>query len=104
MTNLSSISNFTLYYIAEDGVVSYKPEWSHTKVNCPIEYLVSRIEGSVERPLTSPEMLVLTLDKSNGFLDLKTSEYALDGEIWTIRLFMRSSFSIKPTMDGAYVF
>ena len=103
MTNLSSIPKFTLYYIAEDRVVSFKPKWSHTKVNCPIEYLVSRIEDSVERALTPPELLVLTLDKSNGFLDLNTSEYALDGEIWTIRLFMRSSFSTTPQMDGAYV-
>jgi len=103
VTNNSTISD-TLYHIAEDGVVKYEPIWSHSKANCPIEYRVSRIENETERELTTAEKLVLHHDASNGWMNLTTDNYALDGEFWTIRLFMRSSFSTSPKMDGAHVF
>ena len=103
VTNLSTIED-TLYYIAEDGLVKYQPTWTHSELGCPIEYLVSRIVDGVERPLTDEEKTVLGHDDTNGWLDLITSDYALDGEIWTIRLFMRSSFSESPLKDGAHVF
>ena len=37
-------------------------------------------------------------------MTLSTSDYALDGEIWTIRLFMRSTFSSTDKRDGAHIF
>ena len=33
-----------------------------------------------------------------------TSDYGLDGEIWTIRLYKRSTYSNSPKQDGEYVF
>ena len=104
VTPTSSISN-TLYYIAEDGLINYEPTWTHTKVDCPITYEVSRIEtDGTERALTAEEELVLVHDKSNGWLDLNTSNYELDGQIWTIRLFMRSPISETDKRDGVYLF
>ena len=78
VTNLTTIGN-TFYYIAEDGVISYEPTWSHSEVGCPIAYMVSRIENGVERPLTASEKLVLNHDVTNGWMTLDTSDYALDG-------------------------
>lgn len=104
VTNLEVIEDYTLYYIAEDGMVSYNPSWSHSKESCPFTYEVTRIIDGVERELTDDEKLVLTHDKTNGWMDLDTSNYLLDGEIWTIRLFMQSTFSFTDKKDGAHVF
>jgi len=41
--------------------------------------MVTRIEGGVERALTADEKLVLTHDNTNGWMQLNTSDYALDG-------------------------
>lgn len=65
---------------------------------------MSLFENGTERELTTAEKLVLRHDASNGWMNLTTDNYALDGEFWTIRLFMRSSFSTSPKMDGAHVF
>ena len=94
----------TLYYIAEDGVVRYEPEWTHTETGCPFTYEVGRMVDGVERPLTPDEQVVLVHDDSNGHLRLETGNYALDGEIWTIRLYMRSTYSKTAQQDGAHVF
>jgi len=103
VTNLSVVAD-TLYNVAEDGLVRYMPTWSHSEEGCPIEYLVSRVVGGVERPLSADEETVLKHFNTTGWLDLETSDYALDGEVWTIRLFMRSSFSKSPLRDGAHIF
>ena len=49
---------------------------------------------------------MLTHYNNNGWLDLQTSDYLLDGEIWKIRLFMKSLFSKLPVekSEGAHVF
>ena len=102
--NLSLISD-TKYYIAQDGLKEFKPEWTHTVPACPVEYGVSRIIDGAERPLNSAEKLVLThFSLTNGWLDLQTSDYALDGEVWSINLFMRSIYSNAPKRDGELVF
>ena len=62
VTPTSTIDN-TLYYIAEDGLISYKPTWTHTLFDCPIIYGVNRIDADgTERPLTASEQLVLVHD------------------------------------------
>ena len=67
VTNLTSIDD-TLYNIAEDGIVSYEPTWSHTETDCPISYLITRIVDGVERELTDEEKLVVLHDDSNGWM------------------------------------
>ena len=69
VNNLTFIDD-TFYYIAEDGVIDYEPLWSHTEPSCPVAYMVSRIEGGVERDLTADEKLVLTHDTRNGWMQL----------------------------------
>lgn len=103
VTNLTTIDDI-LYYIAEDGTIAYEPTWEHSQTSCPFSYEVTRIVEGVERALNDEEKLVLTHDPSNGWLDLNTSDYSLDGQIWTIRLFMRSTFSESAKKDGAHVF
>ena len=66
VTNLEVIEDYTLYYIAEDGMVSYVPSWSHSKDSCPFTYEVTRIIDGIEHELTDDEKLVLTHDKTNG--------------------------------------
>ena len=43
MTALDTIAD-ELYYIAEDGLVNYEPTWTHTMVDCPVTYEVSRVD------------------------------------------------------------
>ena len=94
----------TLYNIAESGKVSYTPTWSHTKPDCLVEYIVNRIDDGVERPLSAAEKLVLFHSKSNGWMDLLTSDYTLDGEIWKIKLLMKSIFSETSSNKAAHIF
>lgn len=106
VTNLTSISDI-LYYIAEDGLVKFEATWSNIEPSCPTDYLVTRIVEGTERDLTEAEKLVLTHHKlTTGMLDLQTSDYALDGEVWKIKLFMRSTYSKLPEnkRNGIYVF
>ena len=63
---------FQLYYIAETGLVSFKPTWTHTELGCPITYEIGRIDDTtgLERALTADESSVLVQDKTNGWLDI----------------------------------
>ena len=69
-----------------------------------MSFEICRIENSVARPLTAAEKLVVAHASSNGKINFVTSDFSLDGEIWTIRLFKRSTYSIGPKKDGVYVF
>lgn len=82
------------------------PTWTHTEVGCPFTYEIGRLDDTtgVERALTADEASVLVIDPTNGHLDILTSDYALDGEIWTIRLYMRSTFATNPKQDGPIIF
>ena len=105
VTTLSSISD-TLYYIAEDGAVKFEPKWSHTEPHCPVEYLALRNEDGVLRPLNEAEKSIVSFDDKNGFMTLDTSDYALDGQVWSMQVIMRSTFSKMSSdkRDGTYAF
>lgn len=61
-------------------------------------------ETGTERPLTLDEQQVLKQDPTQGWLDLDTSNYDLDGQVWTVRLYMRSPISTTDKRDGVYLF
>lgn len=87
-----------------DGTRSFDPTWSSATAGCPLTYEVGRVENSTLRPLTPAEKLVITHDNTNGKMSFVTSDFSLDGEIWTIRLYKRSTYSIGPKKDGVYTF
>lgn len=60
--------------------------------------------AGVERPLTIEEQAVITHDNSDGSMSYSTSDYALDGQVWNIRLYKRSTFSEVFDQDGVYLF
>ena len=59
-------------------------------------YEIGRIDEvtGIERPLNVDELAVITFDDTNGEMSYLTSNYDLDGEIWTIRLYKKSTYSI----------
>ena len=95
-----------LYYIAEDGVRTFAPSWSITVIGCPVTYEIGRIDEStgLERPLGSAELAVIDFNGNDGQMSYQTSNYELDGEVWTIRLYKKSTYSIAPEQEGEYLF
>ena len=69
-------------------------------------YEIGRIDDltGLERPLTLDELAVITFDSSNGQMSYQTSNYELDGEIWTIRLYKKSTYTITAMQEGEYLF
>jgi len=93
------------YKIINDGLISYTPTWTTSVTGCPITYEIRRVLADLsEITLTAFETAVLTFDSTDGSLDINTSDKALDGEVWTIKLFKRSTYGTQPTMDGIYQF
>lgn len=95
---------YQIYYIGIDGTRDFAPTWDNTVFGCPATYEISRIEAGVERPLTAAEYAVLTHSTVDGDLSMTTSDYFLDSEIWTIRLYKVSTLSIGPNRVGEYIF
>ena len=56
-------------------------------------YTVARVVGGVEQSLTAFETAALTFDSADGSLDILSTDYSLDGEVWTIRLICSSDYS-----------
>ena len=99
------ISDENLYYISEDGVLAFVPTWSNSVAGCPVVHGMSRIEsGGTERPLNSAELAVITFDASNGQASIQTSDFALDGELWTLKIYKQSTASTSPLSEGYYLF
>ena len=93
-----------LYYIDFDGLRDFDPTWDNTVIGCPATFEIGRIVGGVEQPLTDAEYAVLSHSTIDGDISLSTSDFALDGEIWTIRLYKVSSDSIELNRVGEYIF
>ena len=47
---------------------------------------------------------MLTHSKADGSLKLFSDDYALDGEVWTIKLYKTSTYSTHANAEGAYQF
>ena len=100
---LDSIAD-ELYYIAEDGTRSFTPTWSTAVIGCPQTFEIGRMVNGIERPLTAGEKAVITFSSSDGSMSYTTDDYSIDGEIWTIRLYKRSTFSESKQQEGVYLF
>ena len=37
-------------------------------------------------------------------MSYSTSDYSLDGQVWSIRLYKKSTYSITPKQEGEYLF
>lgn len=103
MTPLSTIAN-ELYYIDEDGTRSFNPTWSTAIPGCPATYEIGLIENGVERPLTADEKAVINFDDTDGSMSYSTSDFGLDGQIWPIRIYKKSTYSEIPEGEGEYTF
>ena len=87
------------------GTPELLPTWTDSLFGCPTTYEIGRIESGVERALTTDEYNVITHYKTtNGGMSFATSDYTLDGEIWTIKLYKKSTYSIGPKAEGVYLF
>ena len=71
---------------------------------CPFTYEVRRIVNDAEILLTSHETAALEHSAENGSLRLASSDLALDGEVWTIKLFQKSTYSTSKESEGIYQF
>ena len=103
VVNLKTISD-QLYYIAESRVVTFEPTWSSNITGCPLVQEIARIENGIARSLNPQELAVITHSLVDGVTTLETSEYSLDGEVWTIKILKRSLYSTGSQAEGAYIF
>ena len=103
VVTLKTISD-QLYYIAETNLVTFEPTWSSNVTGCPLVYEIARIENGIARSLNSQELAVITHSLVDGVTTLETSNYSLDGEVWTIKISKRSVYSTGSQFEGAYIF
>lgn len=66
----------------------FDPTWTHTLTGCPITYEIGRVETGIERPLNPVEIAVLNHSTLDGSARLQATDYALDGQIWEIKIYM----------------
>ena len=81
------------YNLFKDGLVSFAPTWTNSVTGCPVTYEIKLVLNDLsEVAFSAKETAVLTFDSTDGSLDLNTSDKTLDGEVWTIKLFKRSTY------------
>ena len=90
--------------IGSGTTVTLAHTWTHSNLLCPSTYEVRRVLGGIDFPLAATELAVLTFDDSNGQLDILTSDTSLDNTVWTLKLFLRSTYSTDPMQDGVIEF
>ena len=73
-------------------------------VGCPLTFEVRRIVSGEDKPLTSHETAALTHFDLDGSLKLFSADTSLIGEVWTIKLFAKSTYSKSSDSEGAYKF
>ena len=103
VTNVTpaSIPSFT-YLMANDGLLTWSPTWSSSVPGCPLTYEIGRIVSTVEQALTAHETAALTHSSVDGSLQLQSSDYALDTEVWTIKLYKKSTYSVSANGEGVF--
>ena len=57
---------------------------------CPSTFEVRTLDGG-EQVLTPAQAAVLTFDTGSGQLTVDSADLALDGEVWTIKLYREST-------------
>ena len=103
-TTAAAINDLT-YNINEDGTLSWSPTWSNSVTGCPQTFEIGRIVTSVEQALTGHETAALThYPGTDGHLELLSTDYALDGEVWTVKLYQKSTYSTHANAEGVYQF
>jgi len=82
--------------------MSWSKTWTSSVVGCPLTYEIGRFVNGVEQALTSHETGALTHSTIDGSLQLLSTDYALDGEVWTIKLYKKSTYSTDANAEGVY--
>ena len=104
VTPTSTIPDLT-YNISKDGLITYTPTWTNSVKACPSTHEIRLVLADLsEVALTAKETSVLRFDIKDGSLDLQSSDKTLNGQVWIIKLFKRSTHGTQPTMDGVYLF
>ena len=83
---------------------TYAPTWSTTVSGCPFTYEVRRVVAAVDQALTAHETAALTFSAADGSFDIYTTDISLDSEVWTLKVFKRSTYALQPGQDGIYQF
>ena len=54
--------------------------------------------------MAAQEIDVITFDGTDGRMSFATSDYSLDAEVWKIRLYKKSTYSVHSKQEGEYRF
>ena len=92
------------YLIKADGIRDFDPTWTNSIPFCPATYEIGRIVDGVERPLTIEEYGVISHTTQDGQFSYYTEDFTLDTQIWTIKLYKKSTYSIGTSAEGVYLF
>ena len=60
-------------------------------------------DGS-ERPLTPAEQAVLVMDPVTGHFSILSTDYALDGQVWSLKVTKKSTQSTSAFPEDSYTF
>lgn len=90
--------------MTQTGLLTWSPTWSSSIAGCPLTFEIGRIVNSVEQALTSHETAALTHSAVDGSLQLLSNDFALATEVWTIKLYKKSTYSTAADGEGVFQF
>ena len=86
-------------YVIGSGVLALQPTWTSSVdfFVCPAKFAIYLdVGGAWVSPVPAAQAPALNFKPINGFLDIETSDLALDGQTWRIRLTKESIYSQAP--------
>ena len=60
--------------------------------------------AGVDQALTATETAVITFNSADGSFYIYTTDKTLHSQVWTLKVFKRSTYAAQPGQDGVYEF
>ena len=90
MSTTTTLGN--VEYFIGAATMLIEPTYNQVDGQCPSQYGVSIIDNSGnEAALDTDQSATLTLSDGNGNLAISTSNLALSGQVWTVKLYREST-------------
>lgn len=103
ITAISSLADI-VYYVDLNEAVPLQPQWAQLRVECPKSFRITRVVASLDQPLSPAETAILSQDASDGHMTLQTNDLVLDGQTWSIKVYMTSTYSTDTSFEAYHAF
>ena len=80
------------------------PLFTQSDSLCPAQFGISIIDGGNEVALNGDQIATLTPNMVTNELTINTSDLALHGQVWTVKVYLTSTQSLQVGSQGSYEF